>query len=75
MNQPSLILQLNNSNELSSSKIAVKYFQKNNDLSKNKQNVHFKYLNLYNTPKTSRNSPKVSEKSKIKLKYKKNMKP
>ena len=71
MNQPSLILQLNNSNELSSSKIAVKYFQKNNDLSKNKQNVHFKYLNLYNTPKTSRNSPKVSEKSKIKLKYKK----
>lgn len=71
MNHPSIILQLKNTNELSSSKIAVKYFQKNNDLSKDKQNAHFKYHKLYSPSKTSRNSPKVSEKMKIKLKYKK----
>ena len=48
MNHPSIILQLKYTNELSSSKIAVKYFQKNNDLSKDKQNAHFKYHKLYN---------------------------
>jgi len=71
MNHPSFILQLKNSNQLSSSKIAYKFFQTNNELSKNKKNAHNKYIKLYSTPKTSRNSPKVSEKSKLKLKYKK----
>ena len=71
MNNPSLILQLENSSQLSSSKIANKYFQKKNDLSKYKQNTHFKYLKLYSKPTTPRNTPKLSEKSKIKLKYQK----
>ena len=71
MNQPSFILQLKNSNLLSSSKIVNKFYQKNNELSKNKQNAHYKYLKLYSTSRTSKNSPKVSEKSKIEFKYKK----
>ena len=71
MNHPSVLLQLKKSNELSSSKIAYKYFQANNNLSKSKQNAHYKYLELYSSPTSSRNSPKISEKSKIKFKYQK----